>query len=162
MTDTTITPPVGASVWERVLWTHLTSHIAAERDLLEEYSAVAERTGSKALRYLVELLIEDEIRHHRMFKQLADSLKTQAETIRGEPAIPNLDFNRANRDEVLDITDRLIALEKSDAEELKELQRTLKDVKDTTLWGLVVELMQRDTQKHLALLRFARKSAARR
>ncbi len=162
MTDTTTTPPVGASVWERELWTHLTSHIAAERDLLEEYSAVAEQTGSKALSYLVQLLIEDEIRHHRMFKQLADSLKTQAETVRGEPAIPNLDVGRANRDEVLDITGRLIDLEKSDAEELKRLQRTLREVKDTTLWGLVVDLMQRDTEKHLAILRFARRSAARR
>ena len=51
--------------------------------------------------------------------------------------------------------------EARDARELKRLQRELRDVKDTTLWSLLVDLMQRDTQKHIAILRFVRKHAGR-
>ncbi len=49
--------------------------------------------------------------------------------------------------------------EQKDARELKRLQRELRMVKDTSLWGLLVDLMQRDTRKHIAILRFVRNHA---
>ena len=61
-------PLVGASMWERDLYEHLSTHADTERVLLEEYTAAAKKTESKALEYLVNLLIEDEIRHHRYFE----------------------------------------------------------------------------------------------
>jgi rubrerythrin len=133
--------------------------VEAERGLLEAYSAVAEQSSSKAFSYLVELLIDDEIRHHRLFTELAKSLKTQAELSGADPIIPHLDFVRTDRAGVLDATKQLIASEEQDAQELKRLQRELRDVKDSTLWSLLVDLMQRDTQKHIAILRFVRKHA---
>ena len=68
----------------------------AERRLLEEYSAIAEKTESKAFRYLVNLLIEDEIRHHRLFGELAESLQTEALLTEEEPRVPYLDFERSD------------------------------------------------------------------
>ena len=78
MTDMTDASSAGASAWERDLYAHLTGHVDAERALLKEYSGAAETSPSKALRYLVNLLIDDEIRHHRMFTELAESLRTEA------------------------------------------------------------------------------------
>jgi hypothetical protein len=161
MTDMTTKPLRGVSPWERDLWTHLTSHVETERVLLEEYSAVAERSPSKAFRYLVKLLIEDEIRHHRLFTELAKSLRTEAELRREDPVIPYMDFVHADRAAVLDATKQLITNEQQDARELKRLQHELREVKDTTLWSLLVDLMQRDTQKHIAILRFVRKHSGR-
>jgi rubrerythrin len=135
--------------------------VEAERGLLEEYSAVAEQSKSKAFTYLVKLLIEDEVRHHRIFTELARSLKTEAE-LRSDPIIPSMDFVRADRAAVLDATKRLLANEEQDARELKRLQHELRDVKDTSLWSLLVDLMQRDTQKHIAILRFVKKHTGRR
>ena len=149
----------GASVWERQLWTHMTNHIEAERGLLEEYSATAEQTQSKAFGYVMNLLIEDEIRHHRIFSELAKSLETEASLRHEDPIVPYLDFDQADRAAVLDCAQRLLKSEEQDARELKRLQRELRDVKDTTLWSLLVDLMQRDTQKHIALLRFVKKHA---
>ena len=149
----------GASAWERKLWTHLTDHIEAERSLLEEYSVVAEQAQSKAFAYVVNLLIEDEIRHHRIFIELAKSLETEALLKREDPIVPYPDFDKADRAAVLDSTQRLLKNEEQDARELKRLQHELRDVKDTTLWSLLVDLMQRDTQKHIALLRFVKKHA---
>ena len=159
MVDMTDKSSAGPSAWQRDLFAHLTSHVQAESGLLENYSVVAEQTQSKAFRYLVNLLIEDEIRHHRIFTELADSLETEASLSSEDPIIPYMDFYRADRVALRDSTKQLMENEQKDARELKRLQRELRMVKDTSLWGLLVDLMQRDTQKHIAILRFVRNHA---
>jgi hypothetical protein len=72
-----------------------------------------------------------------------------------------MDFDKESRSEVLEVTKRLLGREEDDRRELKRLHRELKLVKDTTLWDLLVELMERDTEKHIAMLEFARKHATR-
>ena len=162
MIDMTNESSAGPSAADRAVYDHLGNHIAAERTLLEEYSDIADRTESRAFRYLVNLLIEDEIRHHRIFSELAESVETIALVKPKEPLVPLIDFVRADRDAVLEATERLLEHESEDARELKRLQRELRDTKDDSLNGLLVELMQRDTQKHIALLRFVRKRTRRR
>ena len=162
MTDMTNESWAGPSATDRTIYAHLTNHIATERGLLEEYSEIADRTESRAFRYLVNLLIEDEIRHHTIFSEIAESVETIALMKAREPAVPLIDFVRTDRDAVLDATERLLEHEREDARELKRLQRELRDTKDDSLNGLLVELMQRDTQKHIAILRFVRKRTRRR
>ncbi len=162
MTDMKNESSAGPSAWERDLHAHLTSHVAIERGMLEEYRSAAEASTSKAFKYLVDLLIEDEIRHHQIFLDLADSLETFALKPGTDPKIPNLDFNQTNQDAILELTEQLLEKEQEDALELKRLQRELRDVKNTSLWGLLVDLMERDTQKHIAILNFAKKNVGRR
>jgi rubrerythrin len=159
MTDMKNTSSAGPSAWARELHAHLTSHVEIERGMLVQYGSAAEASSSKAFKYLVDLLIEDEVRHHRVFLELADSLETQSLKPGEDPPVPYLDFNRANQEAVLDLTEQLLEKEEQDAQELKRLQHELKDVKDTSLWGLLVELMERDTQKHIAILKFVKKHA---
>ena len=154
MTDTPMSPPVGASVWERDLYNHLATHIENESSLLQDYVAAAEETDSKAFAYLVNLLLDDERRHHGTFAALASSLKTEAELGGEEPEIPYLDLDRADRAQVRELTERLLQREREDAEELKRLHRQLKDVRNTSLWDLLVSNMRRDTDKHIEILDF--------
>ncbi len=147
------------SVWERDLYAMLASHVAKERGLLEEYVEAAKGTQSDALGYLVNLLIEDEKRHHRVFNELAASIKSEAELSADKPVVPRMDFRSANATAVVDVAHRLLENEKDDARELKALKKTLHDVEDTTLWGLLVDLMERDTEKHIAILSFVEKHA---
>ncbi len=161
MVDMTNESWAGPSATDRALYAHLTRHIDAERGLLEEYSDIAERTESKAFRYLVKLLIEDEIRHHKLFAELAESVETIALMKAKEPSVPFIDFAQADREGVLEATKRLLEHENEDARELKRLQREIRDTKDTSLNGLLVDLMQRDTQKHIAILRFVQKNTKR-
>jgi ferritin len=156
MAEATSERLVGASVSDQELYAHLTEHVENERSVLEAYVAAAEVTDSKALAYVVKLLIDDERRHHALFQELADSLKHDAEFHSGDPAIPRLDFSRVNGPAVRDLTDQLIDREQADLQELKKLQKRIRDLKDTTLWSLLVDLMQRDTKKHIAMLRFVR------
>jgi hypothetical protein len=154
MTDSPMSPPIGASVWERDLYNHLATHIENERAVLQEYATAAEATDSKAFAYLVNLLIDDERRHHETFEALAESLKTEAELGGEQPEIPYLDLDRADRGFVRELSERLLEREKQDAEELKRLHKDLRDVKDTTLWDLLVSNMRRDTDKHIEILDF--------
>lgn len=154
MSDVTSERLVGASVSEQDLYEHLTEHVRKERSVLEAYVAAADTTDSKALAYVVKLLIDDERHHHLLFQQLAESLKHDAEFHSGDPAIPRLDFTAINGPAVRDLTDELIDREHADLDELKKLQKDIRDLKDTTLWSLLVDLMQRDTEKHIAMLHF--------
>ncbi len=155
MTDTS--PPVGASVWEAELYNHLSTHIDNEREMLEEYAGAADATESKAFAYLVHLLLDDERRHHQAYIALASSLKTEAELSGAEPEIPYLDLDRADRVKIREITERLLQCERNDAANLKRLHKDLGDVEDTTLWDLVVNVMRKDTDKHIAILEFVLK-----
>ncbi len=136
------------------MFEHLTDHTAQEGAMLQEYAAIAETTESKALQYVINLLLEDERRHHRLFNEWAASLKSEAELSVSDPIVPRLDLDRVDRADLRETTRRLIAHEKSDAKELRQLRKELSDVKDTTLWGLLVDIMERDTEKHIAIIRF--------
>jgi rubrerythrin len=157
MTDITNERLAGATRWEQGLFIHLTEHVRDEREALEAYVAAADATDSKALAYVVKLLIEDERRHHMLFQEMAESLKHDAEFRPGDPSIPRLDFKKVDRGAVRELTDQLIEREKADLRELKKLKKSVRDVKDRTLWPLLIDLMQRDTKKHLAMLRFVQK-----
>jgi rubrerythrin len=150
------------SSWVQRLFTHLTDHVQNERGLLQAYAEAAEATESRAFAYLVKLLIEDEQRHHRLFAEMAASLKSEAEMQPAEPIIPRMDFDRVDPAPLREATGRLLENEKKDREELKQLRRELRFFEDRTLWTLLVDLMQRDTDKHIAIIGFAQRHANRR
>ncbi len=117
-----------------------------------------EATDSNALAYVVHLLIDDERRHHRLFQDLAASLKHEAEFHSGEPAIPRVDFTLINGSAVRDQTDELIDRERADLKELKKLQKDIRDLKDTDALVVARRVDQRDTDKHIAMLRSSRRT----
>ena len=161
---------VGASVWEAALHDHLTSHEESERGLLEEYRAAAEGSQSAAFRYLVGLIVEDEIRHHRVFRELAEALQSDVNLRSEEPVVPRLDrwgpdaadalMHLWVEAEVLRLTETLLEREHADARELARLGDHLEDLEGTSLWPLLVELMEMDTEKHIKVLRFVQRNAA--
>jgi len=122
--------------------------------MLGEYARVAESTESKSLKYVIDILLEDERRHHRYFNDLASSLKSEAELSGDDPVVPRLDFDRVGREELRDTTDRLLDNERDDLKELQRLRKELHDLKDTTLWRLLVDIMIHDTEKHIDILKF--------
>jgi rubrerythrin len=153
----TLESRVDEDVWAVTLMEHLTSHTELEQAALDEYVSAAARTKSKALQYLVGLIVEDEVRHHRQFAAIADSLRHAIEFTDPRSAVPTPDFDRADATEVLATIERLLDKERQDKRELRELRRQLRTVENTTLWALLVEQMQRDTDKHIAILEFTKK-----
>lgn len=150
---------MGASLWEAELYGHLTSHEESEQDLLVEYRMAAERSGSGAFRYLTELIVEDEIRHHRVFGQLASALRSDAELRSDAPAVPRLDHWGTDTKQVVELTESLLEKEYTDARELRRLAAHLEDLEGMSLWPLLVKLMEMDTAKHIEILTFVRRHA---
>lgn len=150
---------VGASVWEQSLYDHLVSHEQTERELLVEYQQAAADSQSPAFRYLASLIVEDEVRHHRLMKELAESLKLDAELAAGDPAVPRLGGWGPDPRKLAEIGDRLVQHEEYDLALLRRLRKEMETVKDTTLWSLLVRLMELDTSKHVEILNFVRRHA---
>jgi hypothetical protein len=150
----------GASVWEQEFFDHVSGHIATEGAILDEYQRLAEDpAGSPAFRYLADLILADERRHHQLFNDLAESIRKFAALQPDEEPIPSLQGLKADRKRIMETTERLLKVERADAKELKFLARKLKEARVTTLWGLLIELMQDDTAKHIKILQFLRHRA---
>jgi rubrerythrin len=149
----------GASAWEQQLYDHIVKHVEDELAVIRSYEQLAERTDSPAFAYLARLILDDERRHHQLLRDLAETIKTSAE-LSGEPTpIPNLGMWGADREQILAETERYLELEKKDNKELDRLVKELRDVRDTTLWELVVRLIQQDNEKHQRILKFIRDRA---
>jgi len=157
MADTAnTTKPVGLSVWESALLDHLTEHRQTEGELLAAYQRVVESTQTEYVSYLFGLILEDEVRHHRIFEELANALRASVERAVG-PKVPAVE-TVANPEALLEVTERLLDAEKADARALKRLSRDkdLRLMRGHSIWPLLIELMEHDTQKHKAILRFVR------
>ncbi len=149
----------GASIWESELFAYLSSHEENERGLLVQYQEAAAESGSAAFSYLVDLIVEDEIRHHRLFRELTSALRSDVEMRSGEPAVPRPGDWGPEPTRVASLTQQLLDREHEDAHELRRLAAVLEELDDVTLWPLLVRLMQMDTDKHIAILEFVRRQS---
>lgn len=129
----------------------------SERDALRRYSELAEQSPDPHVRFLINLILEDEKRHHRLFAEMAEHLKAEAEQ-RGSADLPDmrqsLDGDALRRE-----TKALLDLEKEDLKELKELRGEFKKVADTRWWGTIINVMEADNRKHIGILEFVRDNA---
>jgi hypothetical protein len=149
----------GASVWEQELYDHVTAHGRNEGEVLEAYEELAASTDSPAFAYLARIILDDERRHHQLLNDLAETIRTTAE-LSGEPTpIPDLGLFKGDRQQILAQTEQFLALEEEDNKKLERLAKDLKDVRKTTAWQLVVQLMQHDNEKHRRILKFIRDRA---
>jgi hypothetical protein len=62
-------------------------------------------------------------------------------------------ISEESRLQLLAETRRFIDVEKDDEKDLRQLIADLRPVKTRTIWPLLVELMELDTEKHLRVLR---------
>lgn len=143
----------------------LRSHGQREGSALASYQGLAEQSDDEGLRYLVRLIMDDETRHHH---QIADMLNDELHPFRwyedNPPTVPTM---KVRDDPVLrQETDRLLAFEKEDMKELRRLRKELRwshgNPHGDPLLPLLVDLMLRDTAKHIDILQFIRARTRRR
>lgn len=142
----------GASVQTRQLVELISRHGSEEGRLLATYEDLAGKTTDQGVRYLIDLILEDERRHHRLLEEIANSMAWGSTS--GSPENSTPDLPRALPPELLEQTRQLLKSEKSDYREIRRIRRRLRPFARTTLWSLIVDLMMLDTQKHAAILRF--------
>ena len=144
--------PAGLSVWERDVYQLLVEHVTTEAEVLSGYDELIERS-SDHVRFLLELIAEDEARHHAVYERWVKSFEGLASLSQPEDGVPNL-AREPEPEQLIPELEKLLAFEGQDAKELKDLQKRFKDYRRTTIWPLLSELMALDTQKHIRILEF--------
>ncbi|HEX4982203.1 MAG TPA: hypothetical protein VFV63_10915 [Ilumatobacteraceae bacterium] len=140
---------------ENMVLQMLETHGEREGTALASYERVAgESSAGGAVQYLVRLILEDERRHHRVFAEMANELKSFVWEVDVEPRVPAM-VDRPDP-ELLAETKRLLAFEKNDAKELRQLRKVLRHAPRSSLQPLLVDLMLHDTAKHISILEFIR------
>ena len=140
----------GASAGERDIVEWMSRHAEEEEELLERYERVAHQSASPATRYLVDLIIEDERRHHRVLTGIAHAI-AWGSLMSSDLAVPRTVMGGAD-DELVEQAKKLLASEKKDRAELRRLRRRLRTYSGT-IWPLLLDLMLFDTKKHILTLR---------
>ncbi|HEX7095931.1 MAG TPA: hypothetical protein VF183_08605 [Acidimicrobiales bacterium] len=129
------------------------SHVREEVHFLDEYEELCLSITDPGTKFLLELIIEDERRHHALFERLA-AAALGADDVEGTPPPPQLTAEEARR--VLEPTERFLDAEREDRGGLRDLSKRLGPARHDTLWQLLVELMAHDTAKHIAILEYLR------
>lgn len=142
----------GASEDTRELVELLARHGREEGKALAEYETLVQAAEDRAVRYLGRMVLEDERRHHAQLAEMATSLAWDTWTVPGTPSTPPLPLRLDDR--MASVARRLLKMEEADKRELEALRKRLRPFADTTLWGLLVDLMLLDTQKHATIFRF--------
>ena len=162
---TLLQPSVNRVSSLETLYHHLAGHVESESALIEEYrTLLADPDTPASAAYLIELIVEDEERHHRLFHEMAASIGAGLYGGGGEPpegGVPPLPVERTHR-ALADVTSRFLAAERTDQRSLRALRRELRPYRSSNLWALLVELMAHDTAKHILLLNFLRDHVANR
>ena len=82
---------VGTSEWEQDVYQHVSAHGQVEGEILDEYTTLADdETISPAFSYLARIVLEDEERHHRIFEELAETMRQMGTNRDATPPIPSL------------------------------------------------------------------------
>lgn len=143
----------GLSVWERDVYLLLVDHIAKESEVLGRYDELM-IGAAPHVRFLLELIAEDEARHHALFEQWAETFKSFGTLVTPpDDGVPNL-LPEADAAQLVEALEELLDLEKDDARQLKDMEKRFKDFRHTTMWPLLTELMALDTKKHIQVLEF--------
>jgi hypothetical protein len=144
--------PTGLSVWEREVYGLLVEHAAKESEVVDEYDDLLDESEGH-VRYLLGLIVQDELRHHAVYEEWAETFRSFATLVEPADGVPNL-VREPEPERLIAALEKLLALENEDAKHLKELEKQFKDFRRTTIWPLLAELMALDTQKHIRILEF--------
>ena len=151
-------------LWARSIVEHVEHHMDTEREVLTRYGELANDTTDERIRYLIHLILDDEVRHHRLFTEMANWLRaaTEHRPMTG-PRVPSF-LSRTDGDsseELLARTKQLLAFEREDLDELRDLRREITKVEDTAWWSALLDTMAHDTRKHIQLLEFIQRELDR-
>jgi hypothetical protein len=157
--DSTVPRPPDLD-FEHAVLDLLESHARRERAAIEFYRRVAgESPGRGAVRYLIELILEEEERHHRVFEEMANDIQSFVWEVDVDPKLPTMPSGP--NPELLAATRRLLQFEREDAKQLRQLRKLLQRSPKSWLHPLLVDLMVHDTAKHIAILKHVRNRVAR-
>ena len=145
------------TAWAETLIQTLQGHMDNEREALTEYGELAASAPDDHVRFLMKLILDDEVRHHMLFAEMVNNLRAEIEHT-SRSGLPNV-RRTEDRQALLAQTRALLQLEHEDVKELQALRREIRKVEDTAWWTVLIDAMEMDNRKHIRMLEFVRDHA---
>ena len=131
-----------------------TAHEQDEQRILEGYSDIVERHGNPLVRFLLQMIMSDEKKHHEVVQTITSTLNADITGMSAGGGLPKFDrISDEEKETLLKLTAEFIETEKEGIKEYKALLKPSGDY----YGGLLVLLIQtiiHDSEKHLMILRF--------
>ncbi len=134
----------------------LETHEDEERELLREYQEAATSGIDAGVDFLMQIILEDEQRHHRLMKKMADDVRQSLIWTHGTQPLPPITATAEARQVLLRRTKAFLDIEHESLHQLNELQLKVKQLKSGLL-ELLVQGMRTDTEKHAHILEYIKK-----
>jgi rubrerythrin len=128
-------------------------HVREEAASIQTYARLADESRDPMVALVMQLLVEDEVRHHAMFERIAASLQDRLSWASESRSVP-ADSAPADRSqsETLRLLHSLEEEEHVGAQALRRLARQARRSDECTSC-LLLEAMAMDSEKHAHLLR---------
>jgi hypothetical protein len=144
-------PRAAVGEFDAVLMENLERHLSDEQAILEEYRDLTESVDPP-VRYLAQLILDDEQRHHRVLTEMLNQFRTSVWLVEQSPHVPWLTRSH-DRDALKASVRRLRKFERRDLRELRKLKRRFRFMRRDSLNDVLVGALIIDTRKHLLYLR---------
>jgi len=132
------------------------NHEAQEGEFLQQYKDICGRVENPIIKFLLQLIIADEEKHHAITHAMASTLKGDLNWTRPKDALRGLYSLGAEKDALLKVTEEFIGAEKKGIQECKKLTKESRKYYHG-LFELLLACAVEDSQKHVAILEFLRK-----
>jgi bacterioferritin (cytochrome b1) len=131
------------------------AHESEESKFLKQYKEVAGTTQNRMIKFLLQMIISDEEKHHAITHAMASTLKGDLNWTSPDDALHGLYSVVEEKDKLLQLTEGFILVEKQGIKEYKELIKSSKGYY-RDLFVLLFESMIHDSEKHIKILEFLR------
>ena len=131
------------------------THDGKEGDFIRSYKEIATKSKDPLIKFLLQLIIADEERHHAVMHAMASSLRGSIYWSKPADAIPTFGELGGEKDDLTKLTGDFIKLEKDGIKESKQLLKATKGYYQG-LFTLLVNTMIHDSEKHVEILDFLR------
>jgi len=132
------------------------SHDGKEGKVIQSYKEIATKSKDPLIKFLLQMIIFDEERHHAVMHAMASSLWGSFNWTKPQDAIPSLSELVEEQEELMKLTGDFIKLEKDGIKESKKLLKSTKGYYQG-LFTLLITTMIHDSEKHVEILDFLRK-----
>jgi len=131
------------------------SHETDEAVFVRRYREMFETMRNPLVKFLVELILADEEKHHTVLQSMTSTLKGALTWTRFETALEGLYNLGQQKEEILHVTEEFIRAEKKEIVENRKLMRASKRYYQG-LFTLFLAAMIHDSEKHIEILEFLR------
>ena len=129
------------------------NHDVKEREFIRSYKEIAQQATDSSIKFLLQMIISDEEKHHAIIHAMASSLRGSLNWTKPQDAITALSELGGENGELLKLTANFIKHEK---EGIRETKKPVKSTKGyyRGLFPLLLKSMIHDSEKHIELLEF--------